>query len=91
MQLAAWTARTNWSKMAITRLNKRTCMTGRLPPDATLDVFALARAAGLSKAVEQFPHCVADAARAAAQDRNDMPEIDGASEPWPPMSVGSGR
>lgn len=66
-------------------------MTGRPPPDATPDVFALARAAGLGKAVERFPDCVADAARAAAQDRNDMPEIDGTSEPWPPMRIGSGR
>ena len=46
-------------------------------------------AAGLDKAVERFPDCVADAARAAAQDRNDMPQIDGSSEPWPPMRVGS--
>jgi hypothetical protein len=77
--------------MAVTGLNKRTRMTGRPPPDARIDVFALARAAGLGKAVERFPDCVADAARAAVQDRNDMPEIDSVSEPWPPMSIGSGR
>ena len=29
-----------------------------------LDAFAVARAAGLGKAVEQFPDCVADAAKA---------------------------
>ena len=66
-------------------------MTGRPPPDATIDVLALARAAGLGKAVEQFPDCVADAARAAAQDRDDMPEVDGTGEPWPPMQIGSPR
>jgi len=51
------------------------------------DAFAMARAAGLEKAVEQFPDCVADAARAAAADLADMPEIDGSAEPWPPMIV----
>lgn len=50
-----------------------------------IDAFTLARAAGLGKAVEMFPDCVADAARAAAADLNDMPEIDGTAEPWPPM------
>ena len=52
-----------------------------------LDVLAVARAAGLHKAVERFPDCVADAARAAAADLADMPPIDGAAEPWPPMAV----
>jgi hypothetical protein len=66
-------------------------MTGRPSPDATRDVFAVAHAAGLDKAVELFPDCVADAARAAAQDRADMPEVDGVSEPWPPMQVRGGR
>jgi len=66
-------------------------MTGRPIPDAPLDILALARAAGLGKAVDRFPDCVADAARAAAQDRNDMPEIDGVNEPWPPMRIGSER
>jgi hypothetical protein len=66
-------------------------MAGRSPPDAPLDVLAQARAAGLDKAVEQFPDCVADAARAAAQDRNDMPEIDSVTEPWPPMRIRSAR
>ncbi len=66
-------------------------MSGRSPPHAPLDVFAQARAAGLGKAVEQFPDCVADAARAAAQDLADMPEIDGTAEPWPPMRIRSDR
>ena len=66
-------------------------MASRSPPDAPLDVFAQARAAGLDKAVEQFPDCVADAARAAAQDLADMPEIDGTTEPWPPMRMRSDR
>jgi hypothetical protein len=52
-----------------------------------LDAFAMARAAGLGKAVEQFPDCVADAAKAAAADLDDMPSIDGTTEPWPPMAV----
>ena len=52
-----------------------------------LDAFAMARAAGLGKAAEQFPDCVADAARAAAADLDDMPDIDGSAEPWPPMIV----
>jgi hypothetical protein len=58
---------------------------------APLDAFAVARAAGLGKAVAEFPDCVADAARAAALDLADMPDIDGATEPWPPMSIRSRR
>jgi hypothetical protein len=61
------------------------------PPDAAPDAFALARAAGLGKAVDQFPDCVTDAARVAAQERTDMPEVDGTGEPWPPMQIRSGR
>jgi len=52
-----------------------------------LDAFAVGRAAGLGKAVEQFPDCVANAAKAAAADLDDMPAIDGTTEPWPPMAV----
>ena len=48
---------------------------------------AMARAAGLDKALAEFPDCVADAARAAAQDLADMPAIDGTAEPWPSMRV----
>jgi hypothetical protein len=47
----------------------------------------MARAAGLGKAVDEFPDCVLDAARAAAADLADMPPIDGVAEPWPPMIV----
>lgn len=63
-----------------------------------LDPFAVARAQGLDKAVEQYPDCVADAARAAAADLADMPAEDDATsgdistaEPWPPMIPGGGR
>ena len=52
-----------------------------------LDALAMARAAGLDKAVKEFPDCVADAARAAAADLADMPPLDGTAEPWPPMIV----
>ena len=51
---------------------------------------ALARAAGLDLALANHPDCVADAARAAAQDLADMPAIEGVAEPWPSMRVRSG-
>jgi hypothetical protein len=52
----------------------------------------VARAAGLDKAVAQFPDDVADAARTAAQDLGDLPAIDGAAvEPWPPMRIRNAR
>jgi hypothetical protein len=51
---------------------------------------AMARAAGLDLALAHYPDCVADAARAAAQDLADMPAIDGTAEPWPSMRVRSG-
>jgi hypothetical protein len=60
----------------------------RKPDEHTL---AMARAAGLDKALAEFPDCVADAARAAAQELADMPAIDGSAEPWPPMRVRSAR
>jgi hypothetical protein len=47
------------------------------------DTLAKARAAGLDKALAEFTDCVADAARAAALDRADVPAIDGTTEPWP--------
>jgi hypothetical protein len=53
------------------------------------DTLAKARAAGLHKALAEFPDCVADAARAAAFDLADVPAIDGSSEPWPRMSIRS--
>jgi hypothetical protein len=52
---------------------------------------AKARAAGLDKALVEFPDCVADAARAAALDLADVPAIDGTTEPWPSMRIRSGR
>lgn len=67
---------------------------GMADPDTKkpdLDALARARAAGLDKAVERFPDCVKDAARAAAADLADMPAIDGTTEPWPPMQIRSTR
>jgi hypothetical protein len=63
------------------------------PPNKGLDIdtAATARAAGLDKAVAEFPDCVADAARAAALDLADMPAIDGTTEPWPAMRIRSRR
>jgi len=54
-------------------------------------VAALARAAGLDKALAEFPE---DVAAAAAQAWNNAGVIqvphDPAAEPWPPMRVGAG-
>ena len=56
--------------------------------ESKLDVLALARAAGLDKAVKQFPDDVVTAAHAAATARNAMPVLDDvAAEPWPPMRM----
>jgi hypothetical protein len=62
-------------------------------PSSTLDPDALAkaRAAGLDKALVEFPDCVADAARAAALDLADVPAIDGTTEPCPSMRIRSGQ
>ena len=50
------------------------------------DVDALALAAGLHKAVKQFPQDVVVAAQAAASARNAAGELNlVAAEPWPPM------
>ena len=52
------------------------------------DANALARAAGLDKAVRQFPQDVAIAAQSAASTRNAAGALDQfAAEPWPPMRV----
>jgi hypothetical protein len=58
-------------------------------PNSKLDdaTSAKAKAAGLDKAIAEFPDCVADAARAAALDLADVPAIDGTTEPWPPMKA----
>jgi hypothetical protein len=55
------------------------------------ETLAKARAAGLDKAVAEFPNCVADAARAAASDLADVPAIDGTTEPWPSIRIRSSR
>lgn len=55
------------------------------------DTLSKARAAGLDKAVAEFPDCVADAARAAALDLADVPTIEGTTEPWPSMRIRSSR
>ena len=55
------------------------------------DVIARAKAAGLQKALERFPHEVSAAANAAAQARNAFTAPrDAATEPWPPMHAGVG-
>jgi len=52
------------------------------------DANALARAAGLDKAVRQFPEDVAIAAQSAASARGAAGALDQfAAEPWPPMQV----
>lgn len=52
------------------------------------DLDALARAAGLDKALKQFPEDVAVAARSAALTRGAAGALDqAAAEPWPPMQV----
>lgn len=55
------------------------------------DTLSKARAAGLDKAVAEFPDCVADAARAAALDLADVPTIEGTTKPWPSMRIRSSR
>ena len=55
-----------------------------------LDANALACAAGLDKAVQQFPQDVAAAAHSAAQARIALgAQEDVTGEPWPPMRVRS--
>ncbi len=52
------------------------------------DVDALARAAGLDKALKQFPQDVAVAARSAELTRGAAGALNlAAAEPWPPMRV----
>ncbi len=65
-------------------------MTVRKPPDAKLDALALARAAGLGKAVKQFPEDVAVAAQSAVLAHSSLRAQENvAAEPWPPMRVRS--
>ena len=65
-------------------------MPAKKTPQRALDANTLARAAGLDKAVKQFPADVVAAAHAATTARNAMPaQDDAAAEPWPPMRVRS--
>ena len=65
-------------------------MATKKSPEPTVDVSALARAAGLDKAFKQFPDDIAAAVQAAANARNAMPALDDvAAEPWPPMRMRS--
>jgi hypothetical protein len=54
------------------------------------DAFALARAAGLHKAVKQFPDDIVAAAHGAVSAREALGAQENvAAEPWPPMRVRS--
>jgi hypothetical protein len=66
-------------------------MTDSKPAKYPLDPLAVARAAGLDRCVDLFPDDVIAAAQAAAQDRAELPAIDGAAEPWPPMHIRSAQ
>jgi hypothetical protein len=58
--------------------------------EPALEANALACAAGLDKAVKQFPEDVAAAARSAVQARSALGAQENvAAEPWPPMRVRS--
>jgi hypothetical protein len=55
-------------------------------------VEALARRAGLEKALAQFPACVhAAAAQSLAPAQGFIPPADPAAEPWPPMRTPTGQ
>ena len=57
--------------------------------DHDAEVLAIARAAGLDKAIAQFRNEVLGAAKSAADARNAFtPTADPAVEPWPPMKTG---
>ena len=63
-------------------------MAAKKPTESTPEALALARAAGLAKAVKKFPQDVVTASHAAANARNAMPALDDvAAEPWPPMRM----
>jgi hypothetical protein len=66
-------------------------MTDNKTAKPALDPLAVARAAGLDQVVSQFPDDVLAAAQAVAQDRADLPTVDGCAEPWPPMRMRNGR
>ena len=55
------------------------------------EVLAIARAAGLDKAIAQYRNEVLNAAKSAADARGAFtPTADHTVEPWPPMKVGDG-
>jgi hypothetical protein len=56
-----------------------------------LDVLAVARAAGLEQVANRFADDLAAAARAVEQDLADFPDINGTTEPWPPMRIRGGK
>lgn len=63
---------------------------GRFITEGTGAVEALARRAGLDKALAEFPADVEAAARMAAAVLEQLDRMDvGAAEPWPPMRVGA--
>jgi hypothetical protein len=50
------------------------------------EIVAMVHAAGLEKALRDFPDDIVAAAGAAEKARGDFsPPADGTSEPWPPM------
>ena len=61
-------------------------------PDKSEDqVLAIARSAGLDKAIAQFRNDVLGAAKSAADARDSFtPTADPTVEPWPPMKAGGG-
>jgi len=63
-------------------------MTSKDAPKLPLDPLAVARAAGLDQAVDQFPGDVLAAAQSALRALKSCPAIDdAAAEPWPPMRI----
>ncbi len=59
--------------------------------DQTL-IEALARQAGLERALAEYPECVRAAARQAIGRSSEIhTPLSPAVEPWPPMKVGDGR
>jgi hypothetical protein len=87
----SWTKDTIQATMLRRSPAPGTAMSDPASTNVRLDVFALALAAGLEKAVRDFPDDVRSAAQAAAQDRDDMPAVGNTERPWPPMRMRSGR
>jgi len=63
-------------------------MTAKKSPELDADIVALARAAGLDKALKNFPADISAAAHGASSARDTLPVQENvAAEPWPPMRV----